>query len=340
METKVFRCVALFFAGVMGITLAFCGSTWAYSEEKPMLMRVGCINPAKDIECRLIKRLGDRVEQRSKGRIKFQYSYSGSLFKPPQFIDAVSRGTGDISNGPTAFARKIPALNIFSVYGTYKIGIWPDIEEAIEPVMNKIFEEQGIHLLMSWDSGPSLFNHKTKFMKSPEDWNGQRFRVPGRWLAAVAKKWGASPVFMPGPELYLALQRGVIDGCMLPWHITNSFKIYEVTPYITHTDFSNSLAIMPMNLKKWNALTKIDQEIFNEVIEEIRPWHNDEMKKEFDKIRKNLISKGAKIYDLTTAEKALYLKDSFAQWPEVRKVSGPLGNELADILVKYRDEKR
>ena len=338
MKRRILNYVTWLFIGVISITLLFCGSAQAYSEEKPMVIKAGCINPAQDIESRLIKRLGDMVEQRSMGRIKFQYSYSGSLFPPPQFVEAVSKGIGDISNGPTAFARKIPALNIFSVYGTYKNGIWPEIEKAVEPTLLKIFEEHGIHLLMSWDSGPALFDHKTKYLKSPEDWKGQRIRVPGRWLAAVGKKWGGSPVFMPPPELYLALQRGVIDGCMLPWHITNSFKIYEVAPYITHADFSNSLAIMPMNLKKWNALTKTDQDIFNKAINELRPWHNENMKKEFASIRENLVSKGVKIYDLTPAEKAAYLKDPFAQWPEVREVSGPLGNELADILMKYREK--
>jgi TRAP-type C4-dicarboxylate transport system substrate-binding protein len=251
-------------------------------------------------------------------------------------VEAISKGIGDITNGPTAFARSVPALNIFSVYGSYRNGEWPEVEKAVEGTLDKIFVEQGIHLLMSWDSGPALFDHKTKFLKSPEDWKGQKIRLPGRWLAAVAEKWGASPIFMAPPELYLALQRGVLDGVMLPWHITNVFKIYEVAPYVTNSNFSNSLAIMPMNLKKWNSLTKEDQAIFNKAIAVLRPWHDQNMKKEFAEIREGLESKGAKIYDLSKAEMAVYLKDSFAQWPEVRGVSGPLGNELADILMNYR----
>ena len=336
MRRKTIQYVAMLFVGIVGVTFAFNGSASAYSKEKPMVIRVGCINPAPDIECQLITSLGKIVEKESDGRIKFQFSYSGSLFPPPQLVEAVARGIGDISNGPTAFARKIQALNIISVYGSYRNGEWLEHEKLLMPTLQKIFKENGIHLLMSWGSGATLFNHKRKFLKSPADWKGQKIRVPGRWLAAVGKKWGASPMFMAPPELYLALQRGVLDGVMLPWHITNVFKIYEVAPYVTHAYFSNSLSIMPMNLKKWNALTKQDQEIFNNAIDYLRPLHDKNLKKEFADIRAKMESKGVKIYDLTKAEMAEYLKEPFAQWPEVRKVSGPLGNELMDIMMQTR----
>ena len=91
-----------------------------------------------------------------------------------------------------------------------------------------------------------------------------------------------------------------------------------------------------MNLKKWNALTEEDQEIFNNAIDYLRPLHDKNLKKEFAEIRAKMESKGVKIYDLTKAEMAEYLKEPFAQWPEVRKVSGPLGNELIDIMMQTR----
>ena len=163
-------------------------------------------------------------------------------------------------------------------------------------------------------------------------------RLAGRWQSALGKKWGGSPIFMPPSELYMALQRAVIEGFMLPWHIVNVFKLYEVAPYITHTDFSCNLSIMPMNLKSWNALTKEDQGIFNEAASKLKPWMDAEMISIRDSYREAIISKGAKVYDLTPEEKSPYLRDAFAQWPEVRKVSGPFGNELADILMKFRDE--
>ena len=45
-----------------------------------------------------------------------------------------------------------------------------------------------------------------------------------------------------------------------------------------------------------------------------------------------------KIHELTREEKSVYLKDAYAMYPEVRKVSGALGNKFIDILEKFRDK--
>ena len=56
------------------------------------------------------------------------------------------------------------------------------------------------------------------------------------------------------------------------------------------------------------------------------------------KERKDILSKGGKVYDLTDEEKRIYTKSTYEMWPEVRKAGGPIGNQLADILEKYREK--
>jgi TRAP-type C4-dicarboxylate transport system substrate-binding protein len=91
-----------------------------------------------------------------------------------------------------------------------------------------------------------------------------------------------------------------------------------------------------MNLKKWKALTQKDQEIFNKTADEVMTWANLEMASGEMKERQDIISKGGKVYDLTSEEKRIYTKSTYEMWPEVRKAGGPIGNKLADILEKYK----
>jgi len=49
-------------------------------------------------------------------------------------------------------------------------------------------------------------------------------------------------------------------------------------------------------------------------------------------------TKGDKIHHLTAEEKSLYLKDAFALYPEVKKISGPIGNKFIGLLAPYRDK--
>lgn len=333
---KIF--IAVFFLLIV-IPFLFSNSTFAYSEKDPVILKCGIDNPPGDMKSRTIKRLGDLVEERTNGRIKFQYFFGGSLIAKPQYVDAVAKGIADISTGPVSFITgKIPELSIFEVYGSYKLDKHLEMQEAVEPTLRELFEQKGVHHVMLQLTGSTVFPHKTKFLKQPEDWKGQKMRLAGRWQSTLGVKWGAGTVFMVPGDLYIALQKGVIDGYMLIYDIVYGLKLYEVSPYIMDSGFSNNIENVTMNLKKWNALTKTDQDIFNQAVKEVKPWNYHETLKYYEELKKDMISKGAKIYYLTPGEKSLYLKDSFSLWPEVMKVSGPIGNKFMDILKAFKDE--
>jgi TRAP-type C4-dicarboxylate transport system substrate-binding protein len=333
------RSIFLFFAGMAVLMLTFSGTALAYSEKDPLVLKCAIDNPPGDMKARTIKRIGDIVEERTKGRIKFEYFYGGSLIKKPQYVDAVAKGIADISTGPVSFITgKIPELSIFEVYGAYRLDTHLKMQEAVEPLLTKLFEKKGIHHVMLQYTGDVIFAHKTKFLKKPEDWKGQKMRLAGRWQSELGKMWGASPVFLLPNDLYLALQRGVIDGYMLIYDIIYGLKLYEVAPYQLDGAMSNNIENVTMNLKKWNTMTKEDQAIFNAAVKEVKPWNYYESLKYYETIKKDMVSKGAKIYKLNQDEKRPYLKDSYSLYPEVKKVSGPMGAEFMKILAPFRDK--
>lgn len=338
MKKKIFLKMNVLFLTVVVLTLAFSVSAMAYSKSKPMILKCGIDNPAMDMKAVTIKRMGDQIEQRTDGRIKFKYFYGGSLIKKPQYVDAVARGIADISTGPISFVTgKIPELSIFEIYGSYQNDQFLEMQEEVEPLLTELFEKKKVHHLFLQYTGMAVFPHKKKFLKTPDDWKGQKMRLAGRWQATLGQKWNASSVFLPPGDLYLAMQRGVIDGYMLIYDIVYGLKLFEVSPYILDSDFTGNVENVTMNLRKWNKLTSQDQQIFNDVIRELKPWTYHQTVKYYERLKKNIISKGGKIYVLSAAEKARFLKDAYELWPIVRKVSKPLGNKIIDILEKYRD---
>jgi len=337
MKKRLFKYVMMVFACAIGITLAFSGTGLAYSTEKPILFKCAIDNPPKDIKARTIKRMGEQVTERTKGRVVFKYFYGASLIKKPAFVDGVAKGIADISTGPISFVTgKIPPLSPFEIYGAYDLSKHLEMTQEVRPLLIDLFSKKNIYPIFHQFTGNCIFTHKEKFLKKPSDWKGAKMRLAGRWQSTLGKKWGASPVFLPPPALYLACQRGVIDGFMLIYDITYGLKLYEVTPYITDTTFSNNIEIVTMNLKKWKSLTKEDQKIFKDVVKDLEPWNMKATLDVVEKIKKNIVAKGGKIYALSDAEKKLYLKDSYSLWPEVEKVSGDLGKSFIEILKKYR----
>ena len=144
-----------------------------------------------------------------------------------------------------------------------------EMTQEVRPLLIDLFSKKNIYPIFHQFTGNCIFTHKEKFLKKLSDWKGAKMRLAGRWQSTLGKKWGASPVFLPPPELYLACQRGVIDGFMLIYDITYGLKLYEVTPYITDTTFSNNIEIVTMNLNKWKSLTKEDQKIFKDVVKDL-----------------------------------------------------------------------
>jgi TRAP-type transport system periplasmic protein len=333
------RFFIVFISILLGLSIGLPNVSSAYSEKDPMVLKCGIDNPPGDMKSRTIKRMGDFIEQKTNGRIKFQYFYGGSLINKTQFIDGVAKGLADISTGPASFATgKIPELSIFEIYGSYKLDKHMEMQEAVEPTLISLLETKDVHPLMLQFTGSTVFPHKTKFLKRPEDWKGQKMRLGGRWQSTLGQKWGCSPVFMQPNDLYIALQKGVIDGYMLIYDIVYGLKLYEVSPFIMDSGFSNNIEIVTMNLDKWKVLTPADREVFQQAIKDAKPWNYQETLKYYDDVKKDILAKGGKIYPLTPAEKNLYLKDAFGLWDEARKISGTLGNKFMDILMKYKDE--
>jgi TRAP-type transport system periplasmic protein len=339
MKGLPWKMATIVFVALLATAIFSTSPAFAYDEKNPMLLKAAIANPPKDMKAVTIKRMGDLIQERTNGRVTFKYFYGTSLIKKPQFVDAVAKGIADISTGPVSFVTgKIPELSIFEVYGAYRMDDFTAIQKPIHPTLIELFSQKGIRPLFNQYAGNCIFADKTKFMKSPADWKGQKMRLAGRWQSTLGKMWGASPVFMPPAELYVALQRGVIDGYMLIWDIIYGLKLFEVAPYITDTGFSNNLEVVTMNLKKWNELSAADKEIFNKTIEEIEPWTKMETLKYYEKLKKDILSKGGKIYELTPEERSAYLKDAYSLYPQVKEVSGPLGNKFIDILAPYRDK--
>ena len=309
----------------------------AYDEKDPMVLKCGIDNPPQDMKARTIKKLGDLVTERTNGRIQFKYFYGASLIKKPQFVDAVARGIADISTGPVGFVTgKIPELSVFGVFGTWQLDRYLEMQDVLHPKLTELMATKGIHHVMIQYNGTSILCHKTKFLKQPSDWQGQKIRLSGKWLATLGEQWGASTVFMPPPEVYLAVQRGVIDGFQLIYDIVYGLKLHEVAPYIVETGFPDNIEIVTMNLKKWEAMTPEDQKIFNDAVAEVIPWTYEETLKYYVGLREKITEQGGQIYKLTIEERDAYLRDAFALWPQIRQESGQLGGELMDLMEKYR----
>lgn len=94
-------------------------------------------------------------------------------------------------------------------------------------------EYRRVVLVGLWNNAPNLLLMAEKPVNTLDDLAGLNIRVPSRNAGLVVQAWGANPVSMPAPEIYNAMQTGVIDGAMIDATTLRSFKLAEVTNHVT-----------------------------------------------------------------------------------------------------------
>ena len=122
-------------------------------------------------------------------------------------------------------------------------------------------EYRRVQLVGLWNNAPNLLLMASREVDSLDDLAGLNIRVPSRNAGLVVQSWGANPVSMPAPEIYNAMQTGVIDGAMIDATTLGAFRLAEVTQSITMgMDTTMSLFFLVMNRDSFDSLDSTAQQ--------------------------------------------------------------------------------
>jgi len=309
------------------------------SQAKPITLKFSHQFPQQDGLSIAATYWADLIEKRTEGRVKFQHFYASSLVKPPQVFDALRMGVTDAGWAAISFMTgKVPDTAVLELQDAIPIDKLVEVYEKIGPILAEIFEKNGIKYLWGPYQGVQLYVAKNKFLKSTADFKGVKMRAAGLGIVKSFELWGASPLFLDVTELYTALQRGTVDGANMLYTITKSLKIYEVAPYITDCGwYVSNFVYVAINMDRWNSISKGDQKIMIEAGHEaLLNSYKFVMKLDSDIKNEFKAMKDVHIFDMPNEDGFRLLKMTAPLWDEVRKKAGPLGNQMIDILLKYR----
>ena len=73
-------------------------------------------------------------------------------------------------------------------------------------------------------------------------------------IGKLLEELGAEPVGMPAPRIYESMQRGTIDGYMLPWEAVKGFRLEEVSDQHTEFGFYSLAFVLTMNKARYESL--------------------------------------------------------------------------------------
>lgn len=210
------------------------------------------------------------VNERSGGSINVTVHHAGSLLKGQEEYNGIKRGMADIGlyviDSKDGFMLSTIAALPFMGFGTQENGA-AIYKELLNKFPEMRAEFQGLKIMGMIMTPPSNIHTSKKLVKTPEDLKGMKFLTPT--LTGTVLAMGATPVHIDIGDIYMSIDRGLIDGIVLPGVITMVFGILEKLPY--HTIFGDSgINTTPMfsimNESKFNSLPQEAQKILEESI--------------------------------------------------------------------------
>ncbi|MBI5967000.1 MAG: TRAP transporter substrate-binding protein DctP, partial [Deltaproteobacteria bacterium] len=298
----------LFVGTVIGIVLIFLASS-VLPAEKPITLRFTDQHPPKHFLAQLAFRLAEAVGKRSGGRLKIQVYPSAQLYQDREVIEAVRNMSVEIGNVNIGqWASVYPIMHLienmpFEVDTSlgYKL-----IDGKIGMVWKEKMQKIGIMPLMWVPTAlhDGLTNNKRE-IRTPDDFKGLMIRVPHPSIQYRVKVFGGAPVSIAASEMYMALQRGTVDGCWTALASVQARKLYEVQKYLTIFEMGPNFHPTIMNIKSFQNLPKDLQNILLQSALETQKWGRQEVEKEEAEATEKL-QKTMRIHILTSEENKIF----------------------------------
>jgi len=225
--------VMVFFAGILFLGFV-CSPVWSADV---IQMRFGHVAPPMHAQNKAAEYFARYVERESGGRIKCSVYPSGQLGSHIQMLEALQAGTLEVVSvaGP-ALTEFVPQIAITSLPFMYNT---EDEMYALMagPAGKKIaaaFPSKGLYYGGLADHGFKAFLNRKGPVVKIEDMGKYKWRViPNELFLDTYKALGAKPITLPWPEVFSALQRGVVDGIDITPNECWGAKMYEVIHYMS-----------------------------------------------------------------------------------------------------------
>lgn len=234
----------------------------AFSQE--VTISLGHVAPPPSIYHIAASNFAERVGANTGGSVKVEVFPGAQLGGDRDLLEGVQLGTVDAGYISLAiFEGLSPALTGFQMpflidsYDTAKMAMTSDT--AFKALAE--FEQFGIKGVAIIENGMRVPGNIKRPIRTPDDFKGLTWRAPEAALhLKMFEMMGANVTPMPFPEIYTALQTGVIDGQDQFLQTWVGMKAHEIAKHMTQVDMYTWPAVIAINKALFDGLSAEQQE--------------------------------------------------------------------------------
>lgn len=330
---KLFGLIMIF---VMALSLTACGGNQDKAGET-LKLKMSVTGNEQSVWTLGANKFADLVKEKTKGQIEISVFPSEQLSGGNQAkgIEMLTNGTTDITmHSNIIYSILDERFGVISL--PWLIPSYEKVDEKLGPdgsgakAITKLLEEKGVVALAFGENGFRQLTNNVREIKSPEDLEGLKIRVPGmKMYISLFKSLGTDPQSMNFAEVFTALQQNTIDGQENPADIIDSSKIYEVQKYLSIWNYSYDAVILGINKEKFESLTEEQQKILRESAIEAMAFqvkeNRDKEKAQFEKFK----NEGMVVTTISDAEIEKFKEKVKSVYEEYEPI---IGKELIDAF--------
>jgi len=322
-----------FFILLVGFIMAFSPIFLAKSEakEKVVEVRITGHMPVGQLCTVACEKFIKDAEARSKGALKFIHYPAGQLAMDVKALEMCKRGGIEMAQFFTNRAvGLIPETDLTVPYFDDPDWFARRMFDSSSggglffKYLRPKFTQQGLHVISGFMYSPEHSTLTNKPVSKMADYRGLKLRSSGRSLSVAMESWGAKSVVMSSADVYMAIQRGTVDGANSGLTTFRSRKWFEVANHVQLLWELVSTLDMIANLKWWNGLSPDLQKVIEESLRTAVIWSWEEAMKEVEDDIKFLKEKGLKVVDLKKTAPEEWEKMREANMAAQEKLVGPV----------------
>ncbi|PAU74502.1 TRAP transporter substrate-binding protein [Halomonas salipaludis] len=197
------------------------------------------------------ERFRDLVAEYSDGEVQVQILPSGQMGGQREIIESVELGTLEMGYGESGlYANYVSEFGLLTLPFLYRdTEHWEQVVtgEIGEQLIEQLVDTSGVRPL-NW----ILAGYRDTYLvddviESPDDFKNLKIRVPeSPVFVGTFSALGAQPTPVPMPDVYTAMQTGLVDAMEGTPEVGYTFRIYEVAESLSktrHILFDGSFAI-------------------------------------------------------------------------------------------------
>lgn len=245
-------------------------------------------------------RFAELVGEKSGGQIVVNFFPGGALGTETDNFNAVSAGELDMVLGG-GLGIDMFASEFYFFQSPYMMvdmdHVNAFLESELHDQMVEKMAENNVQLLGHIARGARNTTSNQPFT-TPEEMAGVSFRLPEipTWIS-VWEGIGVDATPVALPELYSALQTGVVDASEGPYEQMATFSLHEVQDYVINTEHIYEVTQLWIDKSLYDSLTDEQRQWIDEAAEEAVAYANEEAERMEEEFLQQLIDGGMEVIE-------------------------------------------